>query len=137
MDIFDLLFGWGGQAIQLTFQYGFILKEEDFLELTDEQYVQFHIKMGECNEKIFMIAPADPRNAIEADSTDLPIVTESQKDAFLEAAKDIEKYCEGKVFHAEEEKLRFAARHMPDIFSKGSKYEKYSKFSVTKRQKGK
>ena len=96
MDIFDLLFGWGGQAIQLTFQYGFILKEEDFLELTDEQYVQFHIKMGECNEKIFMIAPADPRNAIEADSTDLPIVTESQKDAFLEAAKDIEKYCEGK-----------------------------------------
>ena len=48
MDIFDLLFGWGGQAMQLTFQYGFILKEEDFLELTDEQYVQFHIKMGEC-----------------------------------------------------------------------------------------
>ena len=36
MDIFDLLFGWGGQAMQLTFQYGFILKEEDFLELTDE-----------------------------------------------------------------------------------------------------
>lgn len=34
MDIFDLLFGWGGQAMQLTFQYGFILKEEDFLELT-------------------------------------------------------------------------------------------------------
>ena len=98
MDIFDLLFGWGGQAIQLTFQYGFILKEEDFLELTDEQY---------------------------------------QKDAFLEAAKDIEKYCEGKDFHTDEEKLRFAARHMPDIFSKGSKYEKYSKFSVTKRQKGK
>lgn len=137
MDIFDLLFGWGGQAIQLTFQYGFILKEEDFLELTDEQYLQFHIKMGECNEKIFMIAPADPRNAIEADSTELPIVTESQKDAFLEAAKDIEKYCEGKDFHTDEEKLRFAARHMPDIFSKGSKYEKYSKFTVTKRQKGK
>ena len=72
MDIFDLLFGWGGQAMQLTFQYGFILKEEDFLELTDEQYVQFHIKMGECNEKVFLIAPADPRNAIEADSTELP-----------------------------------------------------------------
>ena len=54
MDIFDLLFGWGGQAMQLIFQYGFILKEEDFLELTDEQYVQFHIKMGECNEKIFL-----------------------------------------------------------------------------------
>ena len=50
MDIFDLLFGWGGQAMQLTFQYGFILKEEDFLELTDEQYVQFHIKMGETTE---------------------------------------------------------------------------------------
>ena len=36
MDIFDLLFGWGGQAMLLTFQYGCILKEEDFLELTDE-----------------------------------------------------------------------------------------------------
>ena len=44
---------------------------------------------------------------------------------------------EGKDFHTDEEKLRFAARHMPDIFSKGSKYEKYSKFTVTKRQKGK
>ncbi|WP_455623272.1 hypothetical protein [Parabacteroides sp.] len=137
MDIFDLLFGWGGQAMRLIFQYGFIPKEEDFLELTDEQYVQFHIKMGECNEKIFMIAPVDPRNAVEADSTELPIVTESQRNAFLEAAKDIERYCEGKDLHTDEEKLRFAARHMPNVFSKGSKYEKYSKFTVTKRQKDK
>ena len=75
MDIFDFLFGWGGQAMQLTFQYGFILKEEDFLELTDEQYVQFHIKMGECNEKIFMIAPADPRNAIAVSYTHLTLPT--------------------------------------------------------------
>lgn len=51
MNIFDLLFGWGGQAMQLTFQYGFILKEEDFLELTDEQYVQFHIKMGNVTKR--------------------------------------------------------------------------------------
>lgn len=135
MDIFDLLFGWGGQAMQLTFQYGFIPKEEDFLELTDEQYLQFHIKMGECNEKIFMFAPADPRNAVEADSAELPVVTESQKKAFIDAGQYIEKICEEEDFHTDDEKLRFAARYMPDVFSKGSKYEKYAKFTVTKRQK--
>ena len=56
MNIFDFLFGWGGQAIQLIFRYGFIPKEEDFLELTNEQYLEFHIKEGECNDKIFMLA---------------------------------------------------------------------------------
>lgn len=135
MDIFDLLFGWGGQAFQLIFQYGFLLKENDFLELTDEQYLQFHIKEGECDEKIFMVSPEDPRKAVEVDSPELPIVTESQMNALLDAGKYIEKLCEGKDFHTEEEMLRFAARYMPDIFSKDSKFAKYAKFTVSKQQK--
>lgn len=34
MDAFDLLFGWGDQALQLIFQFGFIPQKEDFLENT-------------------------------------------------------------------------------------------------------
>lgn len=52
MDVFDLLFGLEGQALQSIFQLGFIPQEEDFLELTDEQYRQFRLKEGECDEKI-------------------------------------------------------------------------------------
>ena len=76
------------------------------------------------------------------------LLNKSWNDAYADAAQEdnaaafvaqegIRAAAEGKDFHTDEEKLRFAARHMPDIFSKGSKYEKYSKFSVTKRQKGK
>lgn len=51
MDVFDLLFGLGGQALQAIFQLGFIPQEKDFLELTDEQYRLFRLKEGECDEK--------------------------------------------------------------------------------------
>lgn len=135
MHVFDLLFGWGGEAIRLIFRYGFIPHEEDFLELTNEQYLQFHLKEGECNEKIFTIAPANPQNAVEPDFDGLTIVTESQKKAFFEAAAVIEKYCEGEELHSDEEKLRFAANHLPDVFSKGTKYEKYKHFTVSKPPK--
>lgn len=134
MDVFDLLFGLGGQALQSIFQLGFIPQEDDFLELTEELYRQFRLKEGECDEKIFMIAPTNPQNVVEADSAELPIVTESQKNALIGAAAIIEKYCEGKDFHTDEEKLQFAAKHLPDVFSRGSQYEKYSKFTVSRPQ---
>lgn len=41
MNVFDLLIGNTGQALQLVFQLGFLPVEENFLELTDEQYRQF------------------------------------------------------------------------------------------------
>ena len=137
MDVFDLLFGLGGQALQAIFQLGFIPQEKDFLELTDEQYRLFRLKEGECDEKIFIIEPVNPQNMIETDFAELPIVTESQKNALIGAAATIERYCEGEDFHTDEEKLRFAAKHLPDVFSRGSQYEKYSKFTVTKPQKEK
>ena len=132
MDAFDLLFGWGGQSLQLIFQFGFIPQKEDFLELTEEQYRQFKAKEGDYDEKIFMIAPVNPQNVVETDSDLLPIITESQRDAFFEAAKLIDKYCEGQKFHTDEEKLQFAAKHLPDVFSQGTKYEKYKRFTVSK-----
>ena len=132
MNIFDFLFGWGGQAIQLIFRYGFIPKEEDFLELTNEQYLEFHIKEGECNDKIFMLAPVDPQKVVEADIEEIPVVTESQMNAFLDAAKYIESFCEDMDFQTDDEKLQFVAKRLPTAFSKGSKYEKYAGFTVNK-----
>ena len=68
MDFFDLLFGTVAQALQEIFRLGFIPQEDNFLELTDEQYAQFYAKEGE---------------------SEISIVTESDKDYFACAAEII------------------------------------------------
>ena len=55
MNVFDLLIGNTGQALQLVFQLGFLPVEENFLELTDEQYRQFSAEVGGVDEKLYMI----------------------------------------------------------------------------------
>ena len=53
MNVFDLLIGNTGQALQLVFQLGFLPVEENFLELTDEQYRQFSAEVGGVDEKLY------------------------------------------------------------------------------------
>ena len=45
MDIWDLFFG-AGPAVHTIMKLGFMPKDEDFLELTTEQYLQFFEKEG-------------------------------------------------------------------------------------------
>lgn len=53
-------------------------------------------------------------------------VSEKQKESLLKAVIKIEWYCEGseKNFRNYEEKLYYVAKRMPDIFSKGTKFER-------------
>ena len=49
IDLFDLFFG-AGAAITKIMELGFMPKDEEFLELTSEQYGQFYKKMGYTEE---------------------------------------------------------------------------------------
>ena len=49
MDFFDLLFGPIGPSLQFIFKIGYIPNENDFLELTEDQYAAY---VKQCGEKI-------------------------------------------------------------------------------------
>lgn len=132
MNVFDLLFGSTGQALQYIFKIGYIpVVPDDFLELTEHQYTAFVRQFGETKEKIFMLSPQKP-TLMEDDYNEISCLRESEIEGFQNAARLIEDYCNkgNKVFNTTEEKLRFMAHNLPDIFSKGTKYEKYAHLSI-------
>lgn len=132
MNVFDLLFGSTGQALQYIFKIGYIpVVPDDFLELTEYQYTAFVRQFGETKEKIFMLSPQKP-TLMEDDYNEISCLKESEIEGFQNAARLIEDYCNkgNKVFNTTEEKLRFMAHNLPDIFSKGTKYEKYAYLSI-------
>ena len=67
MNVFDLLIGNTGQALQLVFQLGFLPVEENFLELTDEQYRQFSAEVGGVDEKLYMIVTSNGQDILDDD----------------------------------------------------------------------
>ena len=56
MDIWDLFFG-AGPAVHTIMKLGFMPKDEDFLELTADQYRQFFEKDSYTEEKVFVCCP--------------------------------------------------------------------------------
>lgn len=135
MDVFDLLFGPTASALIKIFEMDYIPVEGDFLELTDEQYARFYQEMGKTDERVYMFAPADIRHQLDDDYNEMTVATESDVQGFMNAVRIIEKYCSGQELKTDQEKLRYAASCLPDVFSKGSKYEKYHNLMVVKKPK--
>lgn len=131
MHPFELLFGPLGPALQYIFAIGYIPNQDDFLELTEEQYVAYIKQCGETNERIFMFLPQNP-NLLGDDYNEVSCLRESELQAFKDAADLILLYCrkEDKVFNTTEEKLRFMASRLPTVFTEGTAYEKYHHLSV-------
>ena len=91
MTVFDLLIGNTGRALQLVFQLGFLPVEENFLELTDEQYRQFSAEVGGVDEKLYMIVTSNGQDILDDDYNEISVVTESEKNGFLNATAIIKK----------------------------------------------
>lgn len=109
-------------AVQVIFELGIEPKEEDFYELTEEQYELFSEQGNEVNCKWYMLLPKN----YSLQGREVITVNEKQKESLLKAVKKIQSYCEDseKTFRNYEEKLYYVAKRMPDIFSKGTKFER-------------
>ena len=59
MNLFDILFG-AVPAVTKIMALGFMPKDEDFLELTPEQYQKFYEQEGYTEEKVYALLPKDP-----------------------------------------------------------------------------
>ena len=124
MDIWDLFFG-AGHAVHTIMKLGFMPKDEDFLELTAEQYRQFFEKEGYTEEKVYALLPKDPQHYVLSDFNELNICTESDIAAMKRGWQIVESYCSKSdcTFSSDKEKLAYAASLMPDVFSKGTPFE--------------
>lgn len=132
MNAFDLLFGPVPNALCAMFEYGFLPREEDFLELTPEQYHKYVETFGDVKGKIYMLVSQHDPSRFIGESNEICCLTESDKKGFIDASAIIEKYCEGQNFTADEQKLRYAAAHLPEPFSRGTKYAACHNMKVVK-----
>ena len=102
-------------------------QNDDFLELTPEQYEKYHREGGTSKERVYALLPRDPHKCAEVAAEEVMVFTESDR-AFLELGWDtIESYCSksGRSFNSDEEKKIYAASLLPDVFTKGSRFEIY------------
>lgn len=118
MDFFDLLFG-GGQAVQEIFKLGFIPKNEDFREFSNEEYMRFHEKECDLSGKMYTF-----RSERLAQGNEIYAFTEEEKNMILKGVEILKNICDGQTFISDDLMLRYAAQHLPDVFAKGTKYAK-------------
>ena len=118
MSIFDLFFSTG-PAIKVIFKLGFMPGENEFYELTCQQYQDYFETFG----------PEDKDKYKEFAAGDTFCMTESEKDSLKDGIAVIEKYCQesGKQFNSVHEKLSYVASRLPDAFSKGTPFAVESK----------
>jgi hypothetical protein len=119
-DIHEMLFELA-PAITQVFQMGYLPSEDEFYELTPEQYEAFYAQVERTEERLFMLLPKNPE--FQNSSREISVVTERQISWFKRAGEVIEAYCKdsGKTFKNFEEKLAYCATMMPPVFSDGSK----------------
>ncbi|WP_303005149.1 hypothetical protein [Bacteroides congonensis] len=132
MNVFDLMFGSVGSALNFIFRIGYIPVESDFLELTEEQYAAFFRQCGETTSKIYMFAPSNSCYSLDDDYNEISCLDEDDLQGFLDAAELILQYCDksNRSFKTTKEKLRYMASALPEAFSKDTPYEKYHHLSI-------
>ena len=127
MNAFDLLFG-AGPALAEIYKMGFRPKDEDFLEMTPEQYEKYYENEKDTGEKVYLYLPKNPKeySSIVSES-EVIVVTDSDIDMFRRGWQIVENYCakRGMEHASDDEKLACAAAFLPDVFTKGTGFEKY------------
>ncbi|GHV92687.1 hypothetical protein AGMMS50268_31900 [Spirochaetia bacterium] len=114
-----------GDAIMKIFECGFIPAEDEFYELTEEQYASFHIQfpgnIEKKGERIFMLLPKNP--AYQSSSQEVSVISESQLVWFRKAERVIRQYRRdfGMGFCSVDEELTWLATMMPKLFSQGTR----------------
>lgn len=123
MNLFDLFFVTG-PAIQVIFKLGYVPKDEEFYELTYQQYQRYFETFEATDEKIFMLLPDERQKYKVFAANDVFCMTESEKESLKRGEAVIEKYCEDshQQFNNYHEKLCYAASVLPDVFSKDTPY---------------
>ncbi|MDR2842449.1 MAG: hypothetical protein LBV52_04550 [Spirochaetaceae bacterium] len=106
--------------ISKIYELGYIPEEDEFYELTSEQYAKFYKDMGKTDERIFALLPKNP--AFQDSARVINCVTESEICLFDKAKKVFNQYCKfhKKYFSDPQQKLKWLTTVLPNFFSAGS-----------------
>lgn len=120
--MFDLFFETG-EAIKLIFRCKLEIKEDNFIPFVDEDYESMRNQGMDISEKMYFFMP-DQR--VEKADNEIIVVTQYEKSCIFKAAAIIENYCKEseKVLQNYDEKLKYVASMIPEVFIRGTKYEK-------------
>lgn len=133
--IFNLFFRIGPAIIAL-FEMGYEPTEEMFHELTEEQYVKLEEKGGDISKKWFAILPSNPKYQ----KPELEIVSEDEIRKLRDGVEFINSFCNYEAatdpnpprLTTFQDKLKYAAAVLPEVFSEGTPYERYASGSHLK-----
>ncbi|MBD5356876.1 MAG: hypothetical protein HDR88_07730 [Bacteroides sp.] len=125
-------------ALNFIFKISYIPQDEDFKELTPEQYEAFNQRGSEedqknlANQKLFAFLPDDPKvsnHVFKLSGNNLFIVTEEEINAFASASALIDKCCSDSNHHFDSlmDKLTYLRQTMPDVFTEGTPYAIHGK----------
>jgi hypothetical protein len=108
-------------AFSSIFELGYIPAEDEFYELTPEQYQKYYAECEKTDERIYMVLPKDPRHQKTGKEAD--VLTEEQIGWFDKAKKVMKQYrrAYNKKFDTIEDELAWLVSVMPEDFSSGTK----------------
>ena len=117
--VFDLFFGTG-RSIQAIFKLGFIPRNENYREMTKEELNEYKKTCpDEKDETIYILQ----RDGKDIDTNGLICISQTERAMLNEGVKVIQHYLQDKDFENDEQAREYVADRMPDVFSKGSRFE--------------
>jgi len=130
MNFFEMMFNVG-PGIMAIFKYGIQPREEDFFELTHEQYRKLEEDGIDCPQKMYAWLSVK----LTYETNEILVLSEEEKGYLFAADKLIDNYCKDskEVFKNYDEKLRYVAKKLPSVFSEKTKYKKNKRDATSDR----
>ena len=111
MKAYDLFFKLA-PSLKLILKMGYIPRQDDFIELNEDEYSAYMEDCGLTNEKVYKI----PGGKLELE--EVICLTESDKKNVELAIETINQYGKGRDFINDEERLTYVIEQLPEAFKK-------------------
>lgn len=109
-----------GPGIQAVYRMGFLPSESDFREMTEDEYAVYLQDFPNENEKLYVLWAEDKIKLAGGKVC----VNGFELDCLMRGVTAINNLVEGKGCVSDEEKLYRVAQSLPDVFTRGTRFEK-------------
>lgn len=108
-----------GPSIQTIFKLGFIPRKEDYRKMTEEELTEYRKTNPDVEEEMYILQTKGK----ELDSKSVFCISQTERAMLNQGVEAIQNYLRDKEFENDEKALAYVADRLPDVFSKGSRFE--------------
>ncbi|MBE6272527.1 MAG: hypothetical protein E7097_01380 [Bacteroides sp.] len=110
-----------GPGVQAVYRMGFLPCENDFREMTEDEYAIYLQDFPDrINSEIYVLWPEEKIKIAGGKVC----INELELDCLMRGVTAINNLTEGKGCHSDEEKLQRAAKTLPNVFTRGTRFER-------------